>query len=203
MILCYRMSCILAWSDQPIVQVAVFIDNQYLGNATTSRALRDEPNHLFALSWNASQWADRLQHQLKVLVVDSSGRRRIQIHFVLQTDHTFNFRLIFYLYELLICGALVIFKLIQARWTRPIFMGFLIGYHFGIVFSFGIFVAGTFVMEALTYVYQIVQVISFTFLYLLYVIWYCGRHQTQCSDRLHLSMTVRLHFLRIVYSLSQ
>ncbi|KAF7232530.1 hypothetical protein EG68_10064 [Paragonimus skrjabini miyazakii] len=220
---------ILAWSDQPIVQVAVFIDNLYLGNASTSRTFHDEPNPLFALSWNASQWADRLQHQLKVSVVDALGRQRIQTQsflvngvpswefgavtsFVLQTDHTFNFRLIFYLSELLICGTLVIFKLIQARWTRyltcksrfllglsrfvhcnrifvpvlclliyqcfgPIFMGFLIGYHFGIVFAFGIFVAGTFVMEALTYVYQIIQVLSFTFLYLLYVIWYCGRHQ--------------------------
>ncbi|KAA3678034.1 uncharacterized protein DEA37_0001086 [Paragonimus westermani] len=221
---------ILAWSDQPIVQVAVFIDSQYLGNATSSCAFPDKPHPLFALSWNASQWADHLQHQLKVLVVDAFGRQRIQIQsflvngipswqfgavtsFVLQTDHTFNLRLVFYLCELLICGGLIIFKFIQARWTRyficksrfflglrrfvhcnrvfipvlclliyqcfgPIFMGFLIGYHFGIVFSFGIFVAGSFVMEALTYVYQMIQVISFTLLYLLYVIWYCGRHKT-------------------------
>uniref|UniRef100_A0A5K3G1I5 EXPERA domain-containing protein n=1 Tax=Mesocestoides corti TaxID=53468 RepID=A0A5K3G1I5_MESCO len=48
----------------------------------------------------------------------------------------------------------------------PTFMGYLLDYEFGVVFSFGIFVCNTFVPESTTYMVEIIQQLLFTYPFL-------------------------------------
>ncbi|CAH8445663.1 unnamed protein product [Dicrocoelium dendriticum] len=57
------------------------------------------------------------------------------------------------------CGSLSTLVLLYFAYTvtGPIFAGYLVDSTLGVVFSFGIFVAGSFLQESLTYLYEIVQ----------------------------------------------
>lgn len=219
---------VLAWSNSPITQVSIRIDNRYLGNATPS--VGNPPSErrpvLFTLPWNANEWMDHSPHIIQVSVRDASGNSRTSSHpfvvntaatwyfsraanFVLRTDHTFNLRFIFYL---LVAGLVCVFAIPRfiprrllsraaytprfvrglLRFSRcsslstlvllyfvytcagPIFAGFLVDSTVGVVFSFGIFVAGSFLQESLTYIYEIIQLLLFAVFYLSYILWFCG-----------------------------
>ncbi|KAA3678033.1 uncharacterized protein DEA37_0001085, partial [Paragonimus westermani] len=61
--------------------------------------------------------------------------------------------------------------------TGPIFMGYLVQSHFGMVFSFGVYIAGTFVTESLTYFYELIQLLIVVPV-LLGLIWHLGYSNT-------------------------
>ncbi|KAF7231891.1 hypothetical protein EG68_09020 [Paragonimus skrjabini miyazakii] len=69
--------------------------------------------------------------------------------------------------------------------SGPIFMGYLVQSHFGVVFSFGVYIAGAFVAESLTYFHEVIQLLIFIPV-LLGLIWHLGYthtiHQTPASS---------------------
>ncbi|CAL8074384.1 unnamed protein product [Calicophoron daubneyi] len=68
---------------------------------------------------------------------------------------------------------LVIYLVYEA--CGPIFAGYLISGHFGVVFSFGIYIDGHFLPETLTYLYEFIQLTIFFLFSLCYHFSYAGK----------------------------
>ncbi|KAG5450069.1 Transmembrane protein 62 [Clonorchis sinensis] len=218
---------ILVWSLYSVLDVSVFIDGEFQGNATRATPSGNDLSPLYVLPWNATRWADRNIHEIRVVATDARNNRRVVSHqfvvnrgptwnftrlagFALHPDHSFNLKLVFYLLEGIFFCFLLMPRLIPSKFSRncfrssrfcvglyrlthfnpcyiplmgfilyqccgPTFMGFLIGYHFGVVFSFGIVVGTTFVVESLTYVYEGIQLLIFVILYVPLPVWYLGK----------------------------
>ncbi|TGZ69434.1 hypothetical protein CRM22_003748 [Opisthorchis felineus] len=193
---------ILAWSIQPILNISVTIDGKYQGKATQTSAGTNLSSPLYTLPWNASHWADHLVHTIRVLALDTAGNQHAYEHvFVVDRAPTWEFAFMarmalqtnlslfvssfrsrrkyqFYqgLYRIVHsnCSFLSILGLCFYQCLGPSYIGFILSQQFGAVFSFGIFVFHQFVVDAVTYSLELIQLYMFLLIYLPYVIWYFG-----------------------------
>ncbi|VDD84399.1 unnamed protein product, partial [Mesocestoides corti] len=156
---------ILAWSRYPIQRVSVSIDGAFVGNARPAKrhdaSIVDSP--LYVLSWDPAALARRgppsghVAHSIEVVCEDTKHNvRTVRQSFTLDGTARWNF------------GGVQSFILLsdQASGVGPTFMGYLLDYEFGVVFSFGIFVCNTFVPESTTYIFEIMQQLLFTYPFL-------------------------------------